>query len=148
MNSRTGIVFLWCFIFILGGVAGWFGNCVYRGSATAWTAGSMKESKSVQNKDDDKDEELRQIIADLVHELRLDSGQQKSLENIFYETRLKYQELNKEFNPRYKMIRDESDDEIREILRDDQRKRFEEILMPFRMQKSTEVLMKPDLEFH
>jgi len=145
MNSRLSIVFLWCFIFILGGAAGWFGHCIYHGAKTARTSASLEDSKSTKEKENDKDGELRQIIADLVRELGLDAEQQESLKNIFYETRLKYQELNKEFNPRYKMIRDESDDEIRGILRDDQRKRFEEILKPFRLQKSTEAFPKPDL---
>ena len=139
------IVFLLCFIFILGCAAGWFGNCVYRGAKTAGTAAFQEEYelKKDTDGDDDKDVELRQIIVDLVRDLRLDAGQQVSLENIFYETRLKYQKLNNEFNPRYKMIRDESDDEIRGILRDDQRKRFEEILKPYRRQKTAAVDMKP-----
>ena len=148
MNSRLSIVLLWCFIFILGGTAGWFVNCIYRGAKTTRTSASLEDSKSTKENENDKDAELRQIIADLVRELHLDAEQQESLKNIFYETRLKYQDLNKEFNPRYKMIRDESDDEIRGILRNDQRKRFEEILKPFRLQKLTEDLLKPDLALH
>jgi uncharacterized protein YpuA (DUF1002 family) len=142
MNSKSSIVLLWCFIFILGGVAGWFGNYIYRDAKIAQTAGSMKDSRS--NNDDDKDEELRKLVADLVRELRLDAEQQESLKNILYETRIKYQEINKEFQPRYKMIRDESDDRIREILRDDQRERFEEVLKPFRSQRSSAVGLKSD----
>ncbi|MCL2877636.1 MAG: hypothetical protein FWF13_02520 [Acidobacteria bacterium] len=142
MNSRLSIILLWCFIFILGGAAGWFGNCIYRGAKTARTAEDTKDSQS--KKDENKNEELQKIIADLVRELHLDAEQQESLKNIFYETRLKYQELNKEFQPRYKMIRDESDDRIRGILRDGQRERFEEILKPFRSQKSAAAGLKPD----
>jgi len=136
MNSRLSIVLLWCFIFILGGAAGWFGNCIYRGAKTAQTTGNSKNSQS--KKDDNKDLDQK-IVSNLIRELRLDAEQQESLKNIFYETRLKYQELNKEFHPRYEIIRDESDDRIREILRDDQRERFEEILKPFQAQKSTAV---------
>ena len=137
MNSRLSIVLLWCFIFIMGGAAGWFGNCIYRGAKTVQTAETPENSRLK-----DKERELQKIIADLVRELRLDAGQQESLKNIFYETRLKYQELNKEFRPRYKLIRDESDDRIREILRDDQKERFEEILKPFRLQKSADASLK------
>jgi flagellar motility protein MotE (MotC chaperone) len=129
---------LWCFIFILGGAAGWFGNCIYRGEKNIRTAGGAGDSGS--KKDDDKDGELQKIIADLVRELHLDAEQQESLKNIFFETRLEYQELNKEFRPRYKTIRDESDDKIRKILRDGQRERFEEILKPFRSQKSAAIM--------
>jgi len=134
MKSRLVIVLLWCLIFILGGAAGWFGNCVYCGAKTVQPPETPKDSRL--KKDTDKDGELQKIIADLVRELRLDAEQQESLKSIFYETRLKYQELNKEFRPRYKMIRDESDDRIREILRDDQKERFEELLKPLRSQKS------------
>ena len=148
MNSKLSIVFLLCFIFILGGAAGWFGNCIYRDAKTSQTSGQPEDSKSIKEKDIDKDKELRQIIANLVRELHLDAEQQESLKNIFYETRLKYQELNNEFNPRYKMIRDESDDKIRGILHDEQRKHFEEILKPFRLQKSTEAFLKPDFTLH
>ena len=144
MNSRMSIVFLWCLVFILGGAAGWFGNCIYRGAKAAQTAETREDSKSKDN--DDKDGELQKIIADLVRELRLDAEQQESLKNIFYETRLKYQELNKEFHPRYKMIRNESDDKIRGILRDGQRERFEEILKPFRTKKSA-LADQPDYLF-
>ena len=148
MNSRLSIVLLWCFIFILGGAAGWFGNCIYHGAKTSKAAEAPKDSrpKKDKDKDEDKDQELREIIADLVRELHLDAEQQESLKNIFYETRLKYQELNKEFQPRYKMIRDESDDKIRGILRDGQKERFEEILKPFRSQKSAAGLKPGQLE--
>lgn len=140
MNSRAGIVVLWCFIFILGGAAGWFGNCIYRSAKTVRTTDGRPEKFQVK-KNDDLNGELQKIIADLVRELRLDDEQQESLKNIFYETRLQYQRLNEEFHPRYKVIRDESDDKIREILRNDQRERFEEILKPFRKRKSA-ALMK------
>jgi len=141
MNSRLSIVFLWCFIFILGGAAGWFGNCIYRGAKTTQTTENSKNSQS--KKDDDKDLDQK-IVSDLVRELRLDAEQQESLKNIFHETRLKYQELNKVYHPLYEMIRDESDDRIRDILRDDQRDRFEEILKPYRLQKSAAIgLMNP-----
>ena len=141
MNSRMSIGFLWCLIFILGGAAGWFGDCIYRGAKAAQKAETRENSKSKD--DDDKDGELQKIIADLVRELRLDAEQQESLKNIFYETRLKYQDLNKEFHPRYKVIRNESDDKIRGILRDNQRERFEEILKPFRTQKSAATVLPP-----
>jgi len=147
MNSKLSIVLLWCLIFILGGVAGWFGNRVYHGAKTSQTAEVSKDARPKKEKDkgkdDDKEEELREIIADLVRELHLDAEQQESLKNIFYETRLKFQELNEEFQPRYKMIRNESDDRIREILRDDQRARFEEMLKSLKSQKSSAGL-KPD----
>jgi len=142
MNSRLSIIILLCFIFILGGAAGWFGNSVYRGAKTAQPAGTPENPQS--KNDENKNEELQKIIAGLVRDLHLDEDQQESLKNIFYETRLKYQELNKEFQPRYKMIRDESDDRIREILRDSQRERFEEILKPLRTQKSAAAGLKPE----
>jgi len=142
MNFRLSIVLLGCLIFILGGAAGWFGDCIYRGTKASQAAAAQEYSQS--KKDDDKDGELQKIIADLSPELHLDAEQQESLKNIFYETRLKYQELNKEFHPRYKMIRDESDDRIRNILRNNQRGRFEEALKPFRTQKTSSIdIVKP-----
>ena len=141
MNSRLSIVFLWCVIFILGGAAGWFGNRIYLGAKTAQTAGYMEIVQS--KKDENKDQELRKIVDDLVRELSLDAEQQEALKNILYETLIKYQELNKEFQPRYEMIRDESDDRIRDILRDDQRERFEENLKPFSRSRKSANVLKP-----
>ena len=128
MNSKSGIVVLWCVIFILGGAAGWFGNCIYRSASADQAAGPQKESQPKKEKNDDKDAELEELVAGLVRELGLDAGQQEALKNILFETRLKYQELNKEFYPRYKVMRDESDDRIRSILRDDQKGLFEGML--------------------
>jgi DNA anti-recombination protein RmuC len=135
MKSKLSIALLWAVIFVLGGVAGWFGNCIYRGTDITTATTDQKARKSPKTKED-KDRELQQVINDLTRNLQLDAAQQESLRNIFHETHLKYQELNQEFRPRYEMIRDESDDRIRKILHDDQRERFEELLKPFRPQKS------------
>ena len=137
MKSKLSITFLWAVIFILGGIAGWFGQCIYRdGCATtvATDQKAPKDSKTAKEQKD-RDQDLQQISADWARKLQLDADQQESLKNIFLESRMKYRELNREFRPRYEMIRNESDDRIREMLRDDQRQHFEELLKPFHPQQ-------------
>ncbi|MDR1727725.1 MAG: hypothetical protein LBT74_07335 [Acidobacteriota bacterium] len=136
MKSKLSIAFLWAVIFVLGGGAGWFGHCIYRSSTTATGKAAQSRPKTQQGKDKEKAQELQKIIDDLTRELHLDASQQESLKTIFHETRMQYRNLNREFRPRYEQIRDESDDRIRAMLHDDQRERFEELLKPFRPQKS------------
>ena len=137
MKSKLSIAFLWAVIFILGGIAGWFGQCIYRDGCATTATTDQKAKKDPKNAKEqkDKDQDLQQISADWARKLQLDAGQQESLKTIFLESRMKYRELNKEFRPRYEMIRNESDDRIREMLRDSQRQQFEELLKPFHPQQ-------------
>jgi hypothetical protein len=113
---------LWSLIFVLGGISGWVGHCIYRNDKSAAQA---------------KDQEFQKIMNTMARELKLDPQQKMLLKNIFDESRMKYRALNKQFRPQYVAIRDDSDDQIRKMLRPEQKTRFEELLRPYRPQKST-----------
>jgi Spy/CpxP family protein refolding chaperone len=117
---------LWSLIFVLGGISGWVGHCLYR-----------NDKSTTQAKPLTKDQEFQKIMDTMARELKLDAQQQKDLKDIFDESRMKYRALSKQFRPQYEAIRNESDNKIRQMLRPEQRTRFEELLKPYRPQKST-----------
>lgn len=125
MNSRLRMALLWGLIFILGGISGWIGHCIYR-----------NDRSTAQAKPLTKDQEFQKIMDTMARELKLDAQQQKLLNDIFNESRMKYRALSKQFRPQYIDIRNESDDKIRKMLRPEQKARFEELLKPYRPQKS------------
>lgn len=126
MKSRLGIALLWALIFVLGGISGWVGHCLYRNDKSA-----------AQAKPITKDQEFQKIMDTMARELKLDTQQQKLLKDIFDESRMKYRALSKQFRPQYEVIRNESDNKIRQMLRPEQKTRFEELLKPYRPKKST-----------
>jgi DNA anti-recombination protein RmuC len=117
---------LWVIIFVLGGISGWVGHCLYR-----------HDKNTVQAKPLTKDQEFQKIIHTMTRELKLDMQQQKLLKEIFDDSRMKYRALSKQFRPQYEAIRNESDDKIRKMLYSDQKARFEELLRPYRPQQSS-----------
>jgi hypothetical protein len=126
MKSRLGMALLWSLIFVLGGISGWVGHCIYR-----------NDKNAAQAKPLTKNQEFQKIMDTMAWELKLDPQQKNLLKNIFDESRMKYRALSKQFRPQYEVIRDESDDQIRKMLRPEQKTRFEELLRPYRPQKST-----------
>lgn len=121
MNSRLSIALLWCLLFVMGGVAGWVGHCLYQGHLQP-----AKTSSSIT---------AQEVMDAMARELELDAAQKEDLKAIFDESRSQYRGLNREFKPRYESIRDESDDKIRAILRGTQKERFEEMLKKYRPPK-------------
>jgi DNA anti-recombination protein RmuC len=126
MKSRLEMALLWILIFILGGISGWIGHCIYRSN-----------NETSQAKPLSKDQEFQKIMDTMTRELKLDTEQKKLLKEIFDESRMKYRALSKQFRPQYEAIRNESDDKIRQMLRPEQKTRFEELLRPYRPKKST-----------
>jgi|LSQX01.1.fsa_nt_gb hypothetical protein len=123
MNSRLSIALLGCLLFVMGGVAGWVGHCLYlehlpQGKTSTGTSMTPQE-----------------VMDGLAQKLELDAEQKEALKAIFEESRDHYWELNREFKPRYEAIRNDSDDKIRAILRGSQKERFEEMLKKYRPKK-------------
>lgn len=129
IQSKVNVVLLGILIFVLGGIAGAVGHSLYQEYLKA------AFFKKAQQPPD--------IIGGMAHELGLDAGQTDSLRNIFEESRHRYVDLAKQFWPQYEAIRNETDQQIKNILRDDQKKRFEDFLKkvqppPMQMDKQTE----------
>jgi hypothetical protein len=114
MKSKVNVVLLGILIFVLGGIAGAVINSLYREYLKA------AFFRSVQQPPD--------IIGGIARELKLDAKQTESLRVIFDESRKRYLDLAHQFWPQYETIRKETDQKIKDILRDDQRARFEDFL--------------------
>lgn len=73
------------------------------------------------------------IVGGLAKELDLDAAQTESLRAIFDESRNRSIALSQEVWPRYQSIYNETEQKIKNILRDDQRARYEEFLKQFQI---------------
>jgi Spy/CpxP family protein refolding chaperone len=66
------------------------------------------------------------MVDQLVREVKLDSNQRKQVEQILAETRQKYEELQKQVNPKFTEIRHANRARIRSILTPEQQLLYEE----------------------
>jgi Spy/CpxP family protein refolding chaperone len=125
MKSKLSVILLWILVFLLGGVSGAVSHYLYREHLKALTPGASPKPKD--------------IVEGMALELKLDAQQKESLKAIMDQTRQRvhalnqqfrpqYEAVNKQYKPQFEAIRNETDDKIRQILRADQRMRFEEFL--------------------
>ena len=125
MKSKLNVLLLGILIFALGGLAGAVSFSIYRehNRAPAAKAASLP----------------RDIVEDMAQELSLDAQQKEKLRVIFGESRKRFHGLNEQFRPLYEnlnsqympqweKVRDETDDQVRKMLRPDQKAHFEEFL--------------------
>ncbi len=115
MKSKLGVALLWIAVFLLGAIAGGAGHHLYREH--------LEKAYSPQPLFTHED-----IIKWMADYLEMDAQQTESLRVIFDKSRGRYIDLAEEFRPRYDAIRIESENEIKNILRPDQKKRYEEFL--------------------
>lgn len=71
------------------------------------------------------------IVGSFAEELGLDEQQTEELRVIFDRSRERYIELSKQIWPQYEKIRKETEQQIKDMLNEDQRKRYEEFLSQF-----------------
>jgi uncharacterized membrane protein len=115
MKSRTGAGILLLGVFVLGAVAGAVSHSLYKSHVEAASAKSrMKGSQK--------------IVDDLALGLNLDPQQKEKLQVIINRSRDRYDALSVQFRPQYQVIRNETNQEIRQILREDQKAQFEKII--------------------
>jgi Spy/CpxP family protein refolding chaperone len=125
MKSKRNIVLLGILIFALGGVAGAVSFYIYREQNRTPAA----KPASLP----------RDVVEDMARELNLDAQQKEKLRVIFGESRKRFHALNEQFRPLYgnlngqflpqwEKIRDETDDQVRKILRLGQKAHYEEFL--------------------
>lgn len=136
MKSKLNIVILGLLVFVLGGVAGAVSYSLYRDHINPAPAGMS------MNPDD--------VLDGIARDLKLDSKQKEILRAIFQNTRQEfeqlyrefaprydvlnrqygpqYEEINREYLPRFEAIRNRSDEEIKKMLKPAQRARYEEFL--------------------
>jgi uncharacterized membrane protein len=115
MKSKLSVALLWIAVFLMGGIAGAVSHYLYQEHFKA--AVMPKAPPTPQD-----------ILDGMARELNLDAQQKETLENIFEQSRKRYFDLALQFRPHYEKIRNETDDQIKNMLRNDQRVRYEEFL--------------------
>jgi hypothetical protein len=115
MKSKWGIALSWILVFLLGAVAGSVSHSIYqeRIKPTIATATPPKRES---------------IVNRMAREFNLDEQQQDSLKSIFAQSIQRYRMLGQQYRPQWETIRKETDDQIKKILRPDQRSKYEEFL--------------------
>jgi Spy/CpxP family protein refolding chaperone len=112
MKSKVGLALSWIIVFILGAIAGAVGHHIYQQNLTPPTARSLPPPKPGS------------IVDAMAQELKLDDQQKEQLKAIFDQSRERYMDIGKQ----YRALRRETDEEIKKILRTDQRAKFEDFL--------------------
>jgi uncharacterized membrane protein len=113
MKSKTSAALLLFLTFVLGGIAGAVSYSLYHNQVAA----EARRSSSA-----------RDPVNQMARALDLDAKQKQMLKQIMEESRDRYHALSQQMRPQYDAIRDESRRLIRQILREDQKARFEEFL--------------------
>jgi uncharacterized membrane protein len=114
MKSKLCIALLWILVFLLGGVAGSVSYYLYREHINP-----LPQAKASRKSPE-------QIIDEMARFLNLDAQQKEQLTVIFDESLKRYRALNQEYRPQFRTIRNETDEKIKNILREDQKLRFQE----------------------
>jgi hypothetical protein len=115
MKSRTGAGILLLGVFVLGAVTGAVSHSLYKSHVEAASAKSRVKGS-------------QKIVDDLALGLNLDPQQKEKLQVIISQSRDRYHALSVQFRPQYQVIRNETNQEIRQILREDQKAQFEKII--------------------
>ncbi len=116
MRSKTSATLMLVLIFVLGGVAGAISEHLYKtriANASGRPPGRMGP---------------HDIVEDMAKDLKLTADQKEKLRGIVLQSRERYRSLSVQFRPQYDTIRNETNEQIRQILTDDQKIRFEAIV--------------------
>ena len=116
MRSKTSAALILLGTFVLGAITGVVAYSLYRVNADAPAA---KASSRPPRRD---------IVEDLARDIPLDPDQKEKLRSIIGKTRERFREIHKQTGPQFQAIREEGWDELRRILRPEQKARFEEIV--------------------
>jgi len=116
MRSKTSATLMLVLTFVLGGIAGAISEHLFDTrfkSAAARPPGRFGP---------------RDIVEDMSKDLKLNPEQKEKLKGIVQQSRERYRALSVQFRPQYNTIRNETNQEIRQILTDEQRSRFDAIV--------------------
>ena len=114
MKSKLGVALLGLLIFLMGGIVGAISHYLYREHLKTINAPKIPS--------------YQDILDGMAQELMLDAQQKENLRLIFDKSRKSYFNLALEYRPHYEKIRVGTENEIKEMLRPDQRMRYEEFL--------------------
>jgi hypothetical protein len=114
MKQRAYLYFL--STFLLGAVVGAVGLFLY-----AWYGGHWRRPMGPHD-----------FVKYLSQELKLDSQQTSRLTQILDESRTKYEALHSQVRPQFEALRQETDNQIRQILNPEQSRKFDEVIRKWR----------------
>lgn len=117
MKSKVSFILLMVLVFLLGAVAGAVSLSLYK----EYLKSAFLKANS----------QTFDFIGNFAEELNLDGEQAEKLRSIFDESRRRYVELSIATWPQYEKIRMETEQKIKDMLRDDQRVRYENFLRRF-----------------
>jgi hypothetical protein len=124
MKSKTGAGILLVGVFLLGAVTGTVSHSLYQSHVEAASAKSRVKGS-------------QRIVDDLAKGLDLGTEQKEQLQGIVSRSRERYRTLSVQFRPQYQVIRNETNQEIRQILREDQKAQFEKIIAEWDKQRKS-----------
>ncbi len=116
MRSKTSATLMLVLTFVLGGIAGAISDHLYQTRLKNVVARPPSRPGP------------HDIVEDMAKDLKLSSDQKEKLRTIVLQSRERYRALSVQFRPQYDVIRNETNQQIRQILTDDQKTRFETIV--------------------
>ena len=116
MKSKTSATLMLILTFLLGIVAGSVGY--YLLAAHMMIPGPRSANRSSPH----------DIAAELATGLHLKAEQTEKLKDIIHQSRERYRALSVQFRPQYEALRSETRQQIRQILTEEQKARFEQIV--------------------
>ncbi len=116
MRSKTSATLMLVLTFVLGCVAGSIGDHLYQ---TRIKNTSTKQGSRPAPRD---------IVEDMGRDLKLSADQKEKLKGIVQQSRERYRALSAQFRPQYDIIRNETNQQIRQILSEEQKARFEKTI--------------------
>lgn len=115
MKTRTSATLVLLLTFVLGGITGALGYCLY-----------ARRPAAAAGRDGGRPSNPHHLAEELAQALTLDSVQKAKLEAIIAEGRERFRTLSEQVRPRYEEIRRQTRDQIRQVLREDQKPRLDE----------------------
>ncbi len=116
MRSRLGIALIGILVFLLGGIAGAISHYLYVRDQLKLAAVRKVPPKP------------NSILDRIATEFNLDSQQEESLKQIFKQSRERHRELGLQFKPLSDAIIRDTEEQIKKIMRPDQRAKYEAFL--------------------
>ena len=117
MKSKTSAALILLATFALGATAGGIGYRL-----------AQRRVAAVEDRHPNPRNAPGHLVNEMAVGLNMDAAQKAKLEEIVGRSRERYRSLSEQFRPQYDAIRNETRQEIRQILRDDQKQHFEELI--------------------
>jgi Spy/CpxP family protein refolding chaperone len=117
MKSKTSAALILLVTFALGATAGGIGYHL-----------AQRQVAAVDDRHPNPRNAPGHLVKEMAEGLNMDAAQKTQLEEIVGRSRERYRSLSEQFRPQYDAIRNETRQEIRRILREDQKQRFEELI--------------------